>query len=227
MKIFLSFFFLFSTLSFSQTKKIVYIAKVNEVNTEISAISKFINTETYEIEGVNFELTFNDTLMKFKGINNSVTNLEFNDILDICDSHSEYYKFNKSEAFFNRENDINTKRDYILKSEYKIDWKIFEFERKTILGFECQKAEGILAIDYGEGNIIETYPIEAWFTTQLNYNYGPKAIGNLSGIILELKQIFVTFEAEKIETTKEKLDNTFLNENEILSPFEFMDYKSK
>lgn len=78
------------------------------------------------------------------------------------------------------------------------NWEIFD-DKKTIAGYECLKAQCTLGTDYGDGEIIYSYPITAWYCPEIKNSIGPKGIGGLPGVILELKQNLITFTATEIE----------------------------
>lgn len=74
-------------------------------------------------------------------------------------------------------------KNYIYRDEYKpINWKI-QNQYKKIMGYRCQKAEGVF-----RGR---TYVV--WFATDIPYPVGPWKLGGLPGLILEAQdseQIF-------------------------------------
>jgi GLPGLI family protein len=62
------------------------------------------------------------------------------------------------------------------KENERTEWNI-SAEKKTILGFECTKATGL----------VNGHWYEVWFTTAIKGGFGPYLMTNLPGIILERK----------------------------------------
>lgn len=85
-------------------------------------------------------------------------------------------------------------------------WKLVDSTKK--LGkFNCKKAVGVLVTDsYCCGTVISN--IEAWYSPELPYPYGPLAFNGLPGIVLEVtienEDMSRTFQANQILIRKKK-----------------------
>lgn len=80
------------------------------------------------------------------------------------------------------------------------NWIYFN-EAKTIGGYKCLKAQIELpwrsGKDRNEGK--PTYIVTAWYCPTIPIKQGPKGFGNLPGLILELQDDSVTFQATMVE----------------------------
>lgn len=87
----------------------------------------------------------------------------------------------------------------------KIKWK-FTGDKRTIAGFDCHKAIGILN---------DTIGIFAFYSDQLLINGGPESINGLPGLILGLgiPRLHTTWFATKVETVKINNQGIFLIDN--------------
>lgn len=96
-----------------------------------------------------------------------------NTIDSIANKTKFIYFDNQKKIFYN--NTINDDVETVIYDNLRVNW-ILKKEKKKILHYICQKAEGEY---YGKKYI-------AWFTRQLPYNYGPLKINGLDGLILEV-----------------------------------------
>lgn len=63
------------------------------------------------------------------------------------------------------------------------EWQITG-ETKMIDDYLCYRAVANHVVENSAGKF--TFPIEAWFSPEINYSYGPNGYGGLPGLILEL-----------------------------------------
>ncbi len=183
-----------ATLFFSQSKKIDFgmtmdyksVARLNEAWKDYNSDSKMV-----------FSLIYNDTVMKFMpNAIDAMDEVDFHLNL-ICASteHIFYKKLHSNRvtcfSYFKKLNQEPHEKTYTLK------WTILP-ETKDILGKTCTKATGTyVANSEWDGNGVE-HNVEAWFAPAMQPSFGPRGIGDLPGMILELKFICCTFGALKI-----------------------------
>ncbi|GGE23212.1 GLPGLI family protein [Psychroflexus salis] len=98
------------------------------------------------------------------------------------------------------------------------DWKITD-EKKVILGYNCIKAETIRQNEKG----VKT-KVTAWFTTDINLNYGPKNYFGLPGLIIELHELDSVYYVQKIKFKNVTLDKIDPNDKKIIT---YQDYVKK
>ena len=81
----------------------------------------------------------------------------------------------------------------------KINW-ILENESKIINGYNCYKAK--IELPWRNGAAMNggkpTYFVTAWYCPKIPIKHGPKGFGNLPGLILELQDNKVTFQATTV-----------------------------
>ncbi len=85
----------------------------------------------------------------------------------------------------------------VLKKRNK--WILFN-EKKTINGYVCLKAQ--IEMPWRSGapnNGKSTYFVTAWYCPKIPLKYGPKSFGNLPGLILELQDNKVIFQAISVD----------------------------
>lgn len=98
--------------------------------------------------------------------------------------------------------DVVFDKSFIINVNKVIPWKITE-ESKKIAGYICHKAI-VNEKSLTDGS---EYQVEAWFTKQLPYFFGPNQYGALPGLVLELKLNKYTIYCEKINL-EPKIDIT-------------------
>ncbi|GGE44564.1 GLPGLI family protein [Psychroflexus planctonicus] len=81
-------------------------------------------------------------------------------------------------------------------------WKIHN-EKKEIKGYICQKAEAIIQNEKGVKS-----KVIAWFTNEINLNFGPKQYFGLPGLIIELHELESVYYLRSIKFKDVELDTT-------------------
>lgn len=200
MKSIILFSLIYSWCGFSQIKTIEYKAiSVDTISSNIPGQFKdAILKNNKDLSNVTYTLQFNDSNMKFFA--NKPFELSANDYdmtLIMADIVGTTYRSNNSNEVFNERESFGNFKNFIATSKLITEWNITN-EKKVIKGYNCIKATSILNIDYGDNDINKLYPITAWFCPDIKYSYGPRGIGGLPGLILELKQNLVTFYVSKI-----------------------------
>jgi GLPGLI family protein len=148
-------------------------------------------------EQMVFSLFYDDKAMKFQPIeNDAISEVDFHINLMCASSELIFFrKFGTDEVtclpFFEK-----VKKTAHVK-KYKLQWKILN-ETKTILGKTCKKAVGYYSAlsDWDSKGVL--FDVEAWFAPSMQPAGGPRCIGDLPGMILELKYISCSFIATKI-----------------------------
>ncbi|HRG18980.1 MAG TPA: GLPGLI family protein [Flavobacterium lutivivi] len=210
--------FFLSLAGFSQNGEITYsllLNNVSDVSYENDLENELKNTIVKNKSTIKAKLFFNNEEMKFE-IEKS-TDLSINDyenILRITDNEGIFYKKDRSNFIYRFILGNSKYNNVICERKFITNWNFFN-EKKIIAGYECLKAQCILGTDYGDGEIIYSYPVTAWYCPEIKNQYGPKGIGCLPGVILELNQNLVTFKASKINLNPPKKDISIPNEKII------------
>jgi GLPGLI family protein len=208
---------LVSALVIAQTGKVVYKITLNEANDFVSpTVIGLLENEDKKPSVLNYTLYWDERCMKFL--------LESSDEIPESDKEVIQQLADAEGIFYKKVNDFNVYRQIpntkyynsiICKRKYYTHWRFFD-EKKMISGYECKKAECILGLEYGDGEINYTYPITAWYSPKLKNQIGPSGIGGLPGVILELKQLFVTLTASEVVINKETISVTFPEDIKII-----------
>ncbi|GGE14564.1 MULTISPECIES: GLPGLI family protein [Psychroflexus] len=98
---------------------------------------------------------------------------------------------------------------YYNKQPYK--WEI-KNEHKIIRGYNCIKAETIKRNEKG----VET-KVTAWFTTEINLNFGPKNYFGLPGLIIELYELDSVYYLKDIKFKSIKLNEINSKDKKIIT----------
>ena len=191
----------FIILSYGQNRVVEYKMLLNKSNKmENSMFDTYPKTEE-NLKLVYLSLVYNKDEMTF--YINKIPKIVHDDIgssLLITDIQGIYHRKNNSEDLFIEIEKYGSQENFIVKKKSINHWKITK-KKKMICGYECIKATTTLNGD-SDGNVAinRFYPITAWYCPKLNYSYGPKGIGGLPGVILELEQISVIYKAVRINT---------------------------
>lgn len=165
MKIIIS-IFLFSQFLYSQSYSIVY--EMEQTDNRINFKTKL---KTY-LDGNN-ELSFYEEDFK-RSRENFIENSDARENLHSMTNNNVYYKNRTSNTILYRDH-IRFKFFNINDSLDSFEWKLGS-EKKTILGYDCQKATTIF-----RGRKFEVY-----FTNDIPINDGPYKFYGLPGLILEV-----------------------------------------
>jgi GLPGLI family protein len=148
-----------------------------KANFMLSKMKAYTETLTYTLE-------FNQVKSKF--YTNPALTSDNNKMGSMFFNSTEYYFVQPDNKRFENKEINGTD---ILVQEVPIKWNISN-ETKTIKGYKCQKAEAIqlfYSVDRETGKIkTKEQPIEAWFTADIPFPFGPENYGGLPGLILEL-----------------------------------------
>lgn len=186
--------FLFPFLMKGQISgEVIYEVKLNKKKTD-SILQTLKGTEYYQdnkqrlkeeeigLHYLSFSLLFNDKKSKFSLIEKLVID-QHEDFVDLAHistgADSEYFYDYKTKKYVTIVEDNN--KVYALKSEQETEWKLTNQE-KNIQGYTCRLA--ILEKKW-KGT---THTIKAWFTKDIPFQIGPKKMGGLPGVILELEE---------------------------------------
>ncbi|GAA0753047.1 GLPGLI family protein [Psychroflexus lacisalsi] len=96
------------------------------------------------------------------------------------------------------------------------EWEIIN-EQKMIRGYNCIKAETIRQNEIG----VKT-KVTAWFSTDINLNFGPKNYFGLPGLIIELHELGSVYYVREINLKEVKLDEVDIDDKEIITYDEYV-----
>ena len=193
---------------FSQVKIIEY--RAFSIDTSMRNVPNLFRDDfskyNKDISKVTYTLLFDENNMKFFANKPSdLSNNDFDLTLIMADIVGTTYRKKNTNEVFNERERFGSLRNFVATSNLITNWSITN-ETKTINGYNCIKATSLLTIDYGDHDPNQLYPITAWFCPDLKYPYGPRGIGGLPGIILELNQNIITFYASKIDLKEKPID---------------------
>jgi GLPGLI family protein len=144
-----------------------------------------------EMPSASYELKFNDkkAIFKMKKKMSVDHTIDFDDIAGFSDADGEFFTDLVNEMRLRKIRAWN--KDYIIRSSFP-QWKIINQE-KNILGYECLKATTKKQLD--NGDLIE---VNAWFTKDIPFSFGPKEYVGLPGLILEIEERGIRFYATQV-----------------------------
>lgn len=196
-------FLLYSSLIFSQINsgRIEYAAEFNSdfirknVKSKSKNVTKFYSELESQIKSIQTELSFNKKKSEFKIIDalsqdgNELANRFAKDII----ADGTYY--------ISGANVVKLKNSggttFIISIE-DLKWNITK-ETDYIEGYKVYKATGEKKFKNAISGKNKVILVEAWFSPEINFSYGPKGRHGLPGLILKLIEGPVTYKANKIE----------------------------
>lgn len=148
-----------------------------------------------------YKLEFKDNLSRFEAL--KYMDSDFNSGYKMAISKGIYYVDiirNKiqHENFFS----YISKQLVINYNTPNYNW-VIEDEKKLISGFECQKAFTIIENTGGVKS-----KVTAWFTQDINLNFGPKQYFGLPGLIIELHELESVYYFRSIKFKDVELNTT-------------------
>lgn len=145
---------------------------------------------------IEFELKFNLKESIFEVIDQQITpSYGSRDLACHSKAVGTYYK-NTSDAFLLKQSNDEELGELIVKVETNNKWTLIN-ESKVINDLTCYKATSEILFPNEKINGKLT-PLTAWYCPTIPVSFGPKCIGGLPGLILELVNDNVTFFAKKI-----------------------------
>jgi GLPGLI family protein len=215
-------------LSYSQNTKITYKVTLNDYsNLSSEPIKEHFKTTEFASHQAIFNLIYNKNEMFFNAKKaGTISDEEFENLLLICDMDGDYYRQYKDEFSYRLIKEKKYLRNLVCKSKVITNWKLSS-DTKIILGYKCKRADSMVLIDYGDGEINTTYSITAWYCEDLKSIFGPKGYGNLRGIILELNQNLVNYTATNIEEYFEPFPFKMNSELKIIDEKDYFNYLQK
>jgi len=122
-----------------------------------------------------------------------------NDALEKSLAKGTYY-INTIEKTIHHEGDFFGQNLIIYYDKPLYEW-VVENKKKIINNYNCQKATTIVENTNG----VKT-KVTAWFTNDLNLNYGPKNYFGLPGLIIELHELDSVYYLKSLKFNNQKLD---------------------
>ena len=215
----------YSWFCFSQVKTIEY--KAISVDTIMKNIPNLFKDDILknnkDVSKVTYTLQFDENNMKFFANKPSeISDFDYDMTLIMADIVGTTYRKRNSNEVFNERESFGNLKNFIATSKLITDWNI-TYETKVINGYNCIKATTVLNINYGDNDVNKLYPITAWFCPDLKYSYGPRGIGGLPGLILELNQNVITFYATKIDFDNKPIDISIPTNKKIITTSKMYD----
>jgi GLPGLI family protein len=210
-----------STLSFSQTGKIIYAAKLMENKKD--SLNQQIKKIIADAKTIVFELDFNNDTSNYKKQESLENDNEtgFNLTALLAGENEKYYTSIANKKILCSTNSFGEKF-IISKAFYK--WKLHS-ESKKIGKYTCKKATTTRII---KGvNRDKTIHIISWYTDEIPVSFGPKDYSGLPGLVLQLIEVErkLVITATKIKlNTKNKTHISEPKKGKKLNEQEFEDY---
>jgi GLPGLI family protein len=144
-----------------------------------------------------YNLMFDKGKSVFSAIN--MMDSDSNDALEKSLAKGTYY-INTIEKTIHHEGDFFGQNLIIYYDKPLYEW-VVENKKKIINNYNCQKATTIVENTNG----VKT-KVTAWFTNDLNLNYGPKNYFGLPGLIIELHELDSVYYLKSLKFNNQKLD---------------------
>ena len=209
----------YSCFCFSQVKTLEY--KAISVDTIMRNIPNLFKSDILknnkDLTKVTYTLQFDENNMKFFANKPSeISDFDYDMTQIMADMVGTTYRKSNSNEVFNERDSFGNLKNFIATSKLITNWNITN-EEKVINGYNCIKATTVLNIDFGDNDVNKLYPITAWFCPDIKYSYGPRGIGGLPGLILELNQNVITFYASKIDFDDKPIDISMPENKKIIT----------
>ena len=112
-------------------------------------------------------------------------------------------------------------KKFLIKRE-PLNWKLTG-ETKTLSGYSCRKATATQEFTSIRTKKTIIHNIEAWFTNEIPFPYGPEGFGGLPGLILEMKFAQNYYYATKIKLSQK---NTKIATPNLKNVISFQEYQA-
>ncbi|MVO08776.1 GLPGLI family protein [Flavobacterium sp. TP390] len=208
-------FFLVSILCFSQNyssivvnyESIVEPIKIDPKNVEHNDLFENINesftNKIFVLKANNMGFIFKENLK----MDADDSNKRMAKIANLAYSISDYFYEKKRNILFSVTNNLNV----ISNTNY--NWELSS-ETKEIDAYTCYKATYNYKFVTRKGKEVNRL-VTAWYTPQINFNYGPNGYMGLPGLILELEYDKTKLVAKGIEFFKEEIKIDFPKNKEV------------
>lgn len=209
--------FLLGTLTcFSQNTKsiqVVYMTVLDPIITKKSDNEKLekINSEINNfLNDKRFVLSANSKGFVFKEENGLELNERQQKISRIANSIYTIYPYSYN---LNKKILCKNFNDVSVITNSNLEWSILN-ESKKIDDYLCYKAECIITFKTRSGSEGSRNVI-AWYSPEINFNYGPNGYMGLPGLILELEYNKTKLVVKEIKLFDEEINIEFPNTKEI------------
>lgn len=208
--------------SFAQEKitQIIYkVQPIDKVDNEI--VDDMFQKNAELINDFWFELLYSKEFSKFEFKTSEKINKQASLVLDYVNYFNTIYQKAGKSTYYEYMDIYNP--NVLMMNPYSTVWTLTK-EEKTILGYRCVKANGLMSYRDSEGKFFNK-EVTAYVATDLKGGFGPNGVSCDKGTILELKQMFVTYTAEKITKNVSQSNFTF-PKNRIVGIDEYMELEA-
>jgi GLPGLI family protein len=171
----------------------------SKINKASLIINKKIKEGEEELKKINFKLIYNkDKSIFYKESRLDIDKKKVRLLSLILSLNDEVYFSNKESVLIQK----NSFGENFLVKMPSIKWNITSITKK-IDKYVCYKALTFNTIENSKGK--HKVKVEAWFTPEIPFNFGPKNYNGLPGLIIELKENEnLTFQLKNIKKIKYK-----------------------
>lgn len=209
---------LITTFSYSQpnTHAFEYSVRIHDVPQEPRPMfPEFIENAIAKAKFVTYTLWVNENGAKFESHQSpEISDEDYETVLMTSHIDGTYYRKTNDALFYCESKFGYFAKDTIVTKKVITNWRIGASE-KIINGYNCFMATAMMHEDFGDGDVMDLYPITAWYCPAIKQSYGPKGIGGLPGLIVELQLRLATFTLKSVDTNLTAIDISLPNKKVI------------
>lgn len=213
----------FASFTFAQNIKATYKVTVTEKESYANEFERDFLSKTYNsVNRTNAYLLFNNSESMFYLDKNAIIENNLVKVIILSVKNSLYTDLNNKLNYYYADSENFSVTDSILNN-----W-ILSSKSKMINNLQCYEATLVHKYTNGKydsnGKLNQFSKfVTAWYSPEINYNFGPRGFGGLPGLIIELQYDDVFYGLSKIEFgVDEKIES--INKNKTIPKKEYDKY---